>query len=50
MLSLFDQVELALFKQVEFSPGYTHADDTWHQFTNRLARGRGDPRHALFNS
>lgn len=36
MLSLFDQVEPAISKQVEFSNGYVHADDRWHEFTNKL--------------
>lgn len=33
MLSLFNQVEPAISKQVEFSNGFMHAD-TWHEFTN----------------
>lgn len=31
---LSNQVEPAMSKQVEFSPGYMHAGDTWHMFTN----------------
>lgn len=41
MLSSFDQGEPAISKQVEFSNGYMHADDTWHEFTNRLVTSDG---------
>lgn len=41
MLSLFDQVEPAISKQVEFSNGYMHADVTWHEFTNKLITSEG---------
>ena len=36
MLPLFDQVEPAISKQVEFSNGYMHAGDDWNEFTNKL--------------
>lgn len=40
MLSLLNQVEPAISKQVEFPNGYMHADDTWHEFTNKLIKGK----------
>ena len=36
MLSLFNQAEPAISKQVEFSYGSMHADDAQHEFTNKL--------------
>ncbi len=41
MLSSFDQGEPAISKQVEFSNGYMHADETWHEFTNKLITSEG---------
>lgn len=41
MLSLFNQVEPAISKQVEFSNGSMHADDTRHEFTNKLKTSEG---------
>lgn len=42
MLSLFDQVEPAISKQVEFSNGYMHAAaGTWHELTNKLITSEG---------
>lgn len=40
MLSLFDQVEPAVSK-VEFSNGLMHADDIWHEFTNKFRTTEG---------
>lgn len=41
MLSLFNQVEPAISKQVELSNGYMHAEDCWHEFTNKLITSGG---------
>lgn len=38
---VIDQVEPAISKQVEFSNGYMHADDTCHEFTNKLITSEG---------